>query len=34
MVKTLEEEKQADFLLTQIAERHVNSQASLEPREA
>jgi len=34
MSKTLEEEKEADLLLTQIAERNVNYQASLEPREA
>jgi ferritin-like metal-binding protein YciE len=34
MSKTLEEEKEADLLLTQIAERHVNYKASLEPREA
>jgi ferritin-like metal-binding protein YciE len=34
MSKTLEEEKEADLLLTQIAERHVNYQASLEPRGA
>jgi ferritin-like metal-binding protein YciE len=34
MGKTLEEEKEADLLLTQIAEQHVNYQASLEPREA
>jgi ferritin-like metal-binding protein YciE len=34
MGKTLEEEKQADLLLTQIAEQHVNYQASIEPQEA
>ena len=34
LYKTLEEEKQADLLLTQIAERHVNYQASLEPQGA
>jgi hypothetical protein len=34
MGKTLEEEKQADLLLTQIAEKHVNCHASLEPWEA
>jgi len=34
MNKTLQEEKQADLLLTQIAEKNVNYQASLEPQEA
>jgi ferritin-like metal-binding protein YciE len=34
MSKTLQEEKEADLLLTQIAEQHVNYQASLEPQEA
>jgi ferritin-like metal-binding protein YciE len=34
MSKTLEEEKEADLLLTQIAEKHVNYEAKLEPREA
>src|SRR4051794_14690933 len=34
MNKTLEEEKEADLLLTQIAERNVNYKASLESREA
>jgi len=34
MTKTLEEEKEADLLLTQIAEKHVNYEAKLEPREA
>jgi hypothetical protein len=29
--KTLGEEKQADLLLTQIGEKHVNYHASLEP---
>jgi len=32
--KTLEEEKQTDLVLTQIAEQHVNYQASIEPQEA
>ena len=32
--KTLQEEKEADLLLTQIAEKNVNYQASLEPQEA
>jgi ferritin-like metal-binding protein YciE len=31
MGKTLEEEKQADLLLTQIGEKHVNYSTSLEP---
>ena len=34
MHQTLTEEKEADELLTQIAENHVNYQASLEPQEA
>jgi len=32
--KTLQTEKEADLLLTQIAEKNVNYQASLEPQEA
>jgi ferritin-like metal-binding protein YciE len=32
--QTLAEEKQADVLLTQIAERHINYDASLEPQTA
>src|SRR5689334_17372708 len=34
LLKTLEEEKQTDLTLTQIAEQHVNYQASTEPQEA
>jgi ferritin-like metal-binding protein YciE len=34
MSTALQEEKEADLLLTQIAEKHVNYEASLEPREA
>jgi len=34
MYQTLSEEKQADALLTQIAERDVNYMASLEPQNA
>lgn len=33
LVKTLEEEKEADNLLTQIAENNINYQASTEPKE-
>jgi ferritin-like metal-binding protein YciE len=33
MGKTLQEEKEVDLLLTQIAEKHVNYEASLEPQE-
>jgi ferritin-like metal-binding protein YciE len=33
MSKTLQEEKDADLLLTQIAEKHVNYEASVEPQE-